>query len=85
MILTVNEIVHMMRVVEMFTIDHTPCGREIFVVEMSTWEGNGFPHPRTGLPVDIKSVDLRVVDKGDDNRYWVGALDNDTFIRVLND
>jgi hypothetical protein len=67
---------------KVFSLDKTPCGKPVYVTEMSTWAGNGYPDPLTGLFAG--DTELKQIDKGDE-RYWVGRTSSGAFIRVFND
>jgi hypothetical protein len=59
---------------------------------MSTWEGNGYPHPVTGVKQDRSTIRMNRILPSDpayrgdgDNFYWTVALEDGTFLHVFND
>jgi len=74
----------------LFTVDATPCGREVYEIDYTDWASAGFPHPKTGNPVNPKEVNGHWLDEEDPTNkygipYFVGTLPDGTFIRVFND
>jgi hypothetical protein len=74
----------------LFAVTSTPCGRDVYEVDFTDWKGAGFPHPKTGEPVDPQGIKVHLVDEEDPSNqygipYFTGALPDGTFIRIFND
>jgi len=73
-----------------FTITQTPCGAPVYVTEMSTWEGNGYPDPLTGIACNPEVMRLERKPDGlqpwDEVEYWVTVSNvSGVFMRIFND
>ena len=74
-----------------FTVSRAPCGAPVYVTEMSTWEGNGFPDPVTGIACDTEVMRFERKPDGPEHRdadveYWVTVSNvSGAFMRIFND
>lgn len=70
--------------------DATPCGVPVYEAEYTDLKGAGFPHPVTGESMDPATIEVHLVPEEDPGNkygvpYFVGKLNDGTFVRILND
>jgi len=69
-----------------FSETKTPDGSPVFVTDMSTWSGNGFPDPISGMPLDPVMIPMQRKPETGEIEYWVGkSYLSGAFLRVFND
>ena len=66
-----------------FWLDYTPCGKPIYVTEMSTWAKFDYRDPITGRPCKDE-VKLEKKFVRDELRYFVGLAPSGVFLRIFN-
>jgi len=70
----------------MFTIEHLPDGKLVYVTEMSTWAGNGKPDPLTGRPCWGIVLERRWTDcRNEDITHFVGVAPSGAHLHIFND
>ena len=70
----------------LFTVARTPCGQPVYEVDMSEWEGNGWPDPLTGLPCDTDTMRFERKPETGEVHYWVTVSNvSGAFLRIYND
>ena len=66
----------------MFILDYTPCGKTVYVTELSTWTANGKPDPLTGR--GCWSIVLNKKFIRDELKYFVAVAPSGAFLKLYN-